>query len=111
MKWSWVLLLALLSCGSLTLGKSIMEFPELDGEDRVHDLTAKNFKSVMKKYDMMVVYYHEHPEDRVAQKQLDIEELALEVGQGNTGMTGRMGRRKCNIGILLGFVKLIVMSF
>ena len=67
------------------MSNNIMEIPEFDGEERVHDLTAKNFKSVMKKYDMMVVYYHEHPGDRVAQKQLQIEELALEVGHGNTG--------------------------
>ncbi len=58
-----------------------MDIPEYDGKDRVHDLNAKNYKSVMKKYDVMVVYYHEHVgSSKVAQKQFQIEELALEVG-------------------------------
>uniref|UniRef100_A0A673BNP2 Calsequestrin n=1 Tax=Sphaeramia orbicularis TaxID=375764 RepID=A0A673BNP2_9TELE len=38
-----------------------LDFPEYDGKDRVHDLNAKNYKSVMRKYDVMVVYYHDHP--------------------------------------------------
>ncbi|MCJ0138860.1 hypothetical protein J0W91_19490, partial [Clostridioides difficile] len=57
-----------------------MDIPEYDGKDRVHDLNAKNYKSVMKKYDVMVVYYHEHVgSSKVAQKQFQIEELALEL--------------------------------
>lgn len=81
MKWTWVLVVVLLSFGSISLGKESLDFPEYDGKDRVHDLNAKNYKSVMKKYDIMVVYYHDHPgSSRAAQRQFDIEELALEVG-------------------------------
>lgn len=81
MKWTWVLGAVLLSFGALSLGKDSLDFPEYDGKDRVHDLNAKNYKSVMKKYDVMVVYYHDHPgPSRVAQRQFEIEELTLEVG-------------------------------
>lgn len=58
-----------------------MEIPEYDGKDRVHDLGAKTYKSIMKKYDVMVIYYHKNVDgNRSAMKQLQIEELALEVG-------------------------------
>uniref|UniRef100_A0A665X9F1 Calsequestrin n=1 Tax=Echeneis naucrates TaxID=173247 RepID=A0A665X9F1_ECHNA len=80
MKWTWVLVAVLLSFGGLSLAKECLDFPEYDGKDRVHDLNIKNYKSVMKKYDVMVVYYHDHPgSSRVAQKQFEIEELALEL--------------------------------
>uniref|UniRef100_A0A8C4ZJF1 Calsequestrin n=1 Tax=Gadus morhua TaxID=8049 RepID=A0A8C4ZJF1_GADMO len=80
MKWSWVLAVVLLSVGAPSWAKDGLDFPEYDGKDRVHDLNAKNFKSVMKKYDVMVVYYHEHPgTNRAAQRQFQIEELALEL--------------------------------
>ncbi|TXL72366.1 hypothetical protein D9O29_23355, partial [Pantoea vagans] len=80
MKWTWVLVAVLLSFGGLSLGKDSLDFPEYDGKDRVHDLNAKNYKSVMKKYDVLVVYYHDHPgSSRVAQRQFEIEELALEL--------------------------------
>uniref|UniRef100_A0A669BFC2 Calsequestrin n=1 Tax=Oreochromis niloticus TaxID=8128 RepID=A0A669BFC2_ORENI len=80
MKWTWVLVVVLLSFGSISLGKDSLDFPEYDGKDRVHDLNAKNYKSVMKKYDIMVVYYHDHPgSSRAAQRQFEIEELALEL--------------------------------
>lgn len=81
MKWTWVLVAVLLFFGGVSLGKESLDFPEYDGKDRVHDLNAKNYKSVMKKYDVMVVYYHDHVgSSRVAQRQFEIEELALEVG-------------------------------
>lgn len=87
MKWTWVLVAVLLSFGGLSLAKESLDFPEFDGKDRVHNLNAKNYKAVMKKYDVMVVYYHDHPgSSRVAQRQFEIEELALEVGwDGNYG--------------------------
>uniref|UniRef100_A0A673LT88 Calsequestrin n=1 Tax=Sinocyclocheilus rhinocerous TaxID=307959 RepID=A0A673LT88_9TELE len=66
----------LLTFGQLSWGQKGMDIPEYDGKDRVHDLNAKNYKSVMKKYDVMVVYYHEHVgSSKVAQKQFQIEEL------------------------------------
>uniref|UniRef100_A0A671RVC0 Calsequestrin n=1 Tax=Sinocyclocheilus anshuiensis TaxID=1608454 RepID=A0A671RVC0_9TELE len=80
MKWNLVFLGLLLTFGQLSWGQKGMDIPENDGKDRVHDLNAKNYKSVMKKYDVMVVYYHEHVgSSKVAQKQFQIEELALEL--------------------------------
>jgi len=81
MKWTWVLVAVLLSFGELSMGMETLDFLEYDGKDRVHDLHAKNYKSVMKKYDVMVVYYHDHPgSNHVAQRQFEAEELVLEVG-------------------------------
>lgn len=81
MKWTWVLVAVLLSFGGQSLAKESLDFPEYDGKDRVHNLNAKNYKSLMRKYDVMVVYYHDHPgSSRVAQRQFESEELALEVG-------------------------------
>lgn len=81
MKWSWVFLGVFLSLGTLSWGEKGLEVPEYDGKDRVHDLSAKNYKSIMKKYDVMVIYYHKNVDgNRSAMKQFQIEELALEVG-------------------------------
>jgi hypothetical protein len=44
----------------------------------------------MKKYDVMVIYYHVHVENnKNAQKAFEMEELALEVGPIK-GMNGKM---------------------
>lgn len=81
MKWGWVFLAVFLSLGTLSWGEKGLEVPEYDGRDRVHELNAKNYKSVMKKYDVMVIYYHKNVDgNRSAMKQFQIEELALEVG-------------------------------
>lgn len=81
MKCGWVFLVVFISLGTLSWGEKGLEIPEYDGKDRVHDLGAKNYKSVMKKYDVMVIYYHKNVDgNRSALKQLQIEELALEVG-------------------------------
>lgn len=81
MKWSWVFVGVFLSLGTLSWGEKGLEIPEYDGKDRVHDLNAKNYKSIMKKYDVMVIYYHKNVDgNRSATKQFQIEELALEVG-------------------------------
>ncbi|XP_077058173.1 calsequestrin-1b isoform X1 [Siphateles boraxobius] len=80
MKWSWVLLGVLLSFAYLCWSKKGLEFPEYDGKDRVHQLTSKNYRSVMKKYDVMVIYYHKPVgDDRMSRKQFEVEELALEL--------------------------------
>lgn len=80
MKWSWLLLGVLLTFAYLCWSEKGLEFPEYDGKDRVHQLTIKNYKSVMKKYDVMVIYYHKAVgEDRMSRKQFEVEELALEV--------------------------------
>lgn len=81
MKGSWVFLGVFLSLGILSWGEKGLEIPEYDGKDRVHDLSTKNYKSIMKKYDVMVIYYHKNVDgNRSAMKQFQIEELALEVG-------------------------------
>lgn len=65
----------------LSWGEKGLEIPEYDGKDRVQALTAKNYKSIMKKYDVMVIYYHKNVDrNRSAMKQFQIEEMALEVG-------------------------------
>uniref|UniRef100_A0A8C1BQE8 Calsequestrin n=2 Tax=Cyprinus carpio TaxID=7962 RepID=A0A8C1BQE8_CYPCA len=80
MKWGWVLLGVLLTFGYLCWSEKGLEFPEYDGKDRVHQLTIKNYKSVMKRYDVMVIYYHKSVgEDRMSRKQFEVEELALEL--------------------------------
>ncbi|KAK5875658.1 hypothetical protein CesoFtcFv8_000126 [Champsocephalus esox] len=80
MKWGWVFLGVFLSLGTLSWGEKGLEIPEYDGKDRVHDLSVRNYKSVMKKYDVMVIYYHKNVDgNRLATKQLQIEELALEL--------------------------------
>lgn len=80
MKWLLVLVEVLLTLSSLCWGEKGLEVPEYDGLDRVHQLTSKNYKSVMKKYDVMVIYYHKPVGlDRMSRKQFEVEELALEV--------------------------------
>uniref|UniRef100_A0A672QGQ0 Calsequestrin n=1 Tax=Sinocyclocheilus grahami TaxID=75366 RepID=A0A672QGQ0_SINGR len=80
MKWGWLLLGVLLTCAYLCWSEKGLEFPEYDGKDRVHQLTIKNYKSVMKRYDVMVIYYHKAVgEDRMSRKQFEVEELALEL--------------------------------
>ncbi|XP_076846800.1 calsequestrin-1b isoform X2 [Brachyhypopomus gauderio] len=79
MKWGWTLAIVALALGGLCWGHLLLEFPEYDGQDRVHELTNKNYKTVMKKYDIMVIYYHRAVEENpMAKKQLEVEELALE---------------------------------
>ncbi|KAI5622253.1 calsequestrin-1 isoform X1 [Silurus asotus] len=80
MKWGLWLGVVLLTCGILCWGVKILDIPEYDGEDRVHELTNKNYKAVMKMYDVMVIYYHKAVgENRMAKKQFEVEELALEL--------------------------------
>ncbi|KAF5901902.1 calsequestrin-1-like isoform X2, partial [Clarias magur] len=80
MKWGLWLGVVLLTCGILCWGVKVLDIPEYDGKDRVHQLTNKNYKSVMKQYDVMVIYYHKPiGENRMAKKQFEVEELALEL--------------------------------
>ena len=80
MKWGWGLAAILLTFGILSWGERGLEIPEYDGKDRVHILTNKNYKAVMKKYDVMVIYYHKAiGQNHMAKKQFEVEELALEV--------------------------------
>ncbi|XP_061664536.1 calsequestrin-1-like isoform X2 [Syngnathoides biaculeatus] len=80
MKWACRILGVLLSLGALASCEKGLQIPEYDGRDRVHPLSAKDYKSVMKKYDVMVIYYHKNVHgDRNAIKQFQMEELALEL--------------------------------
>ncbi|XP_072622905.1 calsequestrin-2 isoform X2 [Vulpes vulpes] len=57
-----------------------LNFPTYDGKDRVVSLTEKNFKQVLKKYDVLCLYYHESvSSDKVAQKQFQLKEIVLEL--------------------------------
>lgn len=86
-----------------------LNFPTYDGKDRVVSLTERNFKQVLKKYDVLCLYYHEPvSSDKVAQKQFQLKEIVLEVsggaragqravrarrgahGAGRTAQTGRL---------------------
>lgn len=59
-----------------------LNFPTYDGKDRVVSLTEKNFKQVLKKYDVLCLYYHESvSSDKVAQKQFQLKEIVLEVSR------------------------------
>uniref|UniRef100_A0A6Q2YKD1 Calsequestrin n=1 Tax=Esox lucius TaxID=8010 RepID=A0A6Q2YKD1_ESOLU len=79
-RWGWLFLGVLLSLGTLSWAEKGLEIPEYDGLDRVHNLNAKNYKSVMKKYDVMVIYYHAHVgNNKNAKKVFEMEELALEL--------------------------------
>uniref|UniRef100_A0A452ELH6 Calsequestrin n=1 Tax=Capra hircus TaxID=9925 RepID=A0A452ELH6_CAPHI len=57
-----------------------LNFPTYDGKDRVVSLTEKNFKQVLKKYDLLCLYYHEPlSSDKVVQKQFQLKEIVLEL--------------------------------
>uniref|UniRef100_A0A8D1K5Z8 Calsequestrin n=2 Tax=Sus scrofa TaxID=9823 RepID=A0A8D1K5Z8_PIG len=59
---------------------SCVNFPTYDGKDRVVSLTEKNFKQVLKKYDLLCLYYHEPvTSDKVSQKQFQLKEIVLEL--------------------------------
>uniref|UniRef100_A0A8C9WMI5 Calsequestrin n=1 Tax=Scleropages formosus TaxID=113540 RepID=A0A8C9WMI5_SCLFO len=89
MKLCLLILGVILTLGRLSWGEVGLEIPQYDGRDRVHDLNAKNFRSVMEKYDVMVIYYHQHVRDsKAAEKQFEMEELALEVGNNSRGGSG-----------------------
>ncbi|KAG8517671.1 Calsequestrin-2 [Galemys pyrenaicus] len=57
-----------------------LNFPSYDGKDRVVSLAEKNFKQILKKYELLCLYYHEPvSSDRVAQKQFQMKEIVLEL--------------------------------
>ncbi|XP_069862519.1 calsequestrin-2 [Dipodomys merriami] len=67
----------LLSCCRAEEG---LNFPTYDGKDRVLSLSEKNFKQMLKKYDVLCLYYHEPvSSDKVAQKQFQMKEIVLEL--------------------------------
>lgn len=57
-----------------------LNFPTYDGKDRVVSLSEKNFKQILKKYDLLCLYYHAPVSaDKVAQKQFQLKEIVLEL--------------------------------
>lgn len=83
MKWLGLILAALLLAlaGPGAHGEEGLDFPEYDGIDRVIDVNMKNYKGVLKKYEVLALLYHEPVgEDKASQRQFELEELILEVG-------------------------------
>lgn len=59
-----------------------LNFPTYDGKDRVVSLSEKNFKQMLKRYDLLCLYYHEPvSSDKVSQKQFQLKEIVLEVSE------------------------------
>ncbi|KAM9114676.1 ubiquitin-associated protein 2-like [Pangshura tecta] len=81
MKWFKLLLVLLLAAaGPGAQGQEGLDFPEYDGIDRVVDVNAKNYKSVLKKFSVLALLYHEPVgDDKASQKQFELEELILEL--------------------------------
>uniref|UniRef100_A0A670YNA1 Calsequestrin n=3 Tax=Pseudonaja textilis TaxID=8673 RepID=A0A670YNA1_PSETE len=82
MKWLSLSLAALLLAlaGPMARGEEGLDFPEYDGIDRVIDVNMKNYKAVLKKYEVLALLYHEPVgEDKASQRQFELEELILEL--------------------------------
>lgn len=59
-----------------------LEFPNFDGKDRVLDITERNYKKALKRYDLLCLFYHEPvPANKGLQKRFQMTELVLEVIQ------------------------------
>lgn len=57
-----------------------LDFPTYDGKDRVVDLSEKNYKQALKKYDMFGVLLHEPvTSDKSSQRRFQMTEMVLEV--------------------------------
>lgn len=57
-----------------------LEFPNFDGKDRVLDISERNYKKALKRYDLLCLFYHEPlPANKGLQKQFQMTELVLEV--------------------------------
>ncbi|ERE90961.1 calsequestrin-2 [Cricetulus griseus] len=57
-----------------------LNFPTYDGKDRVVSVSEKSFKQMLKKYELLCLYYHEPvSSDKVSQKQFQLKEIVLEL--------------------------------
>ncbi|CAO2599427.1 Casq2 [Lemmus lemmus] len=57
-----------------------LNFPIYDGKDRVVSLSEKSFKQMLKKYELLCLYYHKPvSSDKVVQKQFQLKEIVLEL--------------------------------
>lgn len=60
-----------------------LEFPNFDGKDRVLDISERNYKKALKRYDLLCLFYHEPlPANKGLQKRFQMTELVLEVRNG-----------------------------
>lgn len=80
---------------SLNRAEEGLNFPTYDGKDRVVSLSEKNFKHILKRYDLLCLYYHEPvPSDKAAQKQFQLKEIVLEVSErGSRHLSERAWQR------------------
>ncbi|XP_064424501.1 calsequestrin-1 isoform X2 [Latimeria chalumnae] len=79
MKCMWLALMALCAI-TFSWAEEGLDFPEYDGEDRVIDVNAKNYKQVLKEYDVLVLFYHEPVgKDKASKRQFEMEEIILEL--------------------------------
>lgn len=57
-----------------------LEFPNFDGKDRVMDISERNYKKALKRYDLLCLFYHEPlAANKGLQKRFQMTELVLEV--------------------------------
>uniref|UniRef100_A0A4W4H344 Calsequestrin n=1 Tax=Electrophorus electricus TaxID=8005 RepID=A0A4W4H344_ELEEL len=78
----WLLLIPYSGLLHRGLAEEGLEFPSLDGKDRVLDINERNFKKALKKYDMLCLLYHAPlPSDRELQQQFHVQEMVLEVSE------------------------------
>lgn len=86
-----LLALLLATAGPGARAEDGLDFPEYDGVDRVIDVNGKNYKNVLKKFEVLALLYHEPVgDDKASQRQFEMEELILEVRLG--GVLGGAGR-------------------
>ncbi|XP_054858106.1 calsequestrin-2 [Eublepharis macularius] len=73
----WLAGVYLLTCCRAEEG---LEFPTYDGKDRVIDLSEKNYKQALKKYDMLGIFLHAPlGSDKVSQRRFQMNEMVLEL--------------------------------
>lgn len=67
-----------------------LEFPNFDGKDRVLDISERNYKKALKRYDLLCLFYHEPlPANKGLQKRFQMTELVLEVRNGGVSRGGK----------------------
>ncbi|XP_023819342.1 calsequestrin-2 [Oryzias latipes] len=82
MQQIWLSLLSALSLRLVLPGgaEEGLEFPNFDGKDRVLDISERNYKKALKRYDLLCLFYHEPmPANKGLQKRFQMTELVLEL--------------------------------
>ncbi|XP_035005881.2 calsequestrin-2 [Hippoglossus stenolepis] len=78
----WLLLLSGLCLHQFFLCRAEegLEFPNFDGKDRVLDVSERNYKKALKRFDLLCLFYHEPlPANKGLQKRFQMTELVLEL--------------------------------